>query len=131
MQTRNIKSFCLPVHDKVRERRKEDLDEQHGGGTVRIASTFKAQELRMWTHPHEDCAPIRRVELSMVGLKRTLSCATTDAVLCLRENKAHVLWSSACSDADVDANLDNISDAWVPLSLAECYYGGTKASQLQ
>jgi hypothetical protein len=42
----------------VKEEVKEELDPDHGGGTITTTSTFEAQALKLWTHPHDDCAPL-------------------------------------------------------------------------
>ncbi|KAF5836667.1 hypothetical protein DUNSADRAFT_5593 [Dunaliella salina] len=48
---------------KVHEQTKEDLDPKHGGGTIHVTTKYEAQEVQLWTHPHDDCCPMQRVEL--------------------------------------------------------------------
>jgi hypothetical protein len=50
----------------VKEEVKEELDPDHGGGTITTTSTFEAQALKLWTHPHDDCAPLDNLDLAEV-----------------------------------------------------------------
>ncbi len=52
---------------QVQEHKQEDLDPGHGGGTVAVTTKYEAHELKLWTHPHDDCCPLRHVEVSNVS----------------------------------------------------------------
>lgn len=53
--------LCLT--QQIKEERQEDLDPTHGGGTIRVTSTYEAHSAKLWSHPHDDCAPLSKVDL--------------------------------------------------------------------